>query len=153
MGGKKASVMKELPSDIWHPLLLSSLNQQRERRSGRGGNSGSYSVAAGVNDPVSQCVLRACFVTTFFGFHTWREAAGTHIKYLVEEKVTVIRLLHLLEKPHDFTYNMKGRSIIWHVAFHHFSGLDGFGRENIYTRLLVFRLHLVNVALIMMDGC
>lgn len=34
---KKASVMKELPSDIWHPLLLFSLNQQRETV--EGGNS------------------------------------------------------------------------------------------------------------------
>lgn len=78
---------------------------------------------------------------------------GTHIKYLVEETVTVIRLLHLLEKPHELTYSMKGRSIIWHVAFHHFSRLDGFGRENIYTQRLVFRFHLVSVALIIMDGC
>lgn len=37
---KKALVMKELPSDIWHPLLLSSLNQQRETV--EGGNSGLY---------------------------------------------------------------------------------------------------------------
>lgn len=44
-GEKKASIVKELPSDIWHPLLLSSLNQQRERQSRKGGNSGSYSVA------------------------------------------------------------------------------------------------------------
>lgn len=118
-----------------------------------GGKSGSYSVAAGVNDPASQCVLCACFVTTFFGFNTWRESVGTHIKYLVEEKVTVIWLLHLLEKLHDLTYSMKGRSIIWSIAFHHFSGLDGLGRENIYTQLLVFRFHLVNMALIIMDGC
>lgn len=63
---------------------------------------------------------------------------GTHIKYLVEEKVTVTRLLHLLEKLHDLTYSVRGRSITWYVDFHHFSGLDGFGRENICTQLLVF---------------
>lgn len=77
--GEQASIMKELPSDIWHPLLLSSLNQQRERDS-HGGDSGSYSVAAGVNDLASQCALYTCFVTTFFGFNTWRKSVGTHIE-------------------------------------------------------------------------
>lgn len=31
---EKASVMKELPSDIWHPLLSSSLNQQGDSTGG-----------------------------------------------------------------------------------------------------------------------
>lgn len=90
-GKKKASVMKELPSDIWHPLLLSSLNQQREGQSRRG-EMQAHTVWQHVR------ALWQHFLASTLGENLWRL-----IKYLVEEKVTVIRLLHLLEELRDLT--------------------------------------------------
>lgn len=53
---------------------------------------------------------------------------GTHLKYLVEEKVTVTPLLHLLEKLHDLTYSMKGRREKHYLVRHLVRRLSSFQR-------------------------
>lgn len=49
--GQMERVVKELPSDIWHHLLLSSLNQKRRGRE-----------ASSRLQRMSLCVLHMCFI-------------------------------------------------------------------------------------------